>query len=71
MQEDQSRDDAEKAASYDRLLNLLKEKVDKASTSSEKIKLSTIVPVYWSIRARALRIEKGILSAPPKKKVKN
>ena len=39
MQEDQSRDDGEKAASYDRLLNLLKEKVDKASTSSEKIKL--------------------------------
>ena len=71
MQEDQSRDDAEKAASYDRLLNLLKEKVDKASTSSEKIKLSTIVPVYWSIRARDLRIEKGILSTPPKKKVKN
>ena len=36
MQEDQSRDDAEKTAFYDRLLNLLKEKVDKASTSSEK-----------------------------------
>ena len=51
MQEDQSRDDAEKAASYDRLLNLLKEKVDKASTSSEKIKLLTIAPDYWSIRA--------------------
>ena len=34
MQEDQSRYDAEKAASYDILLNLLKEKVDKASTSS-------------------------------------
>ena len=37
MQKDQSRDDAEKAASYDRLLNLLKAKVDKASTSSEKL----------------------------------
>ena len=37
MLENQSRDDAEEAASYDRLLNLLKEKVDKASTSSEKI----------------------------------
>ena len=36
MQEDQPRDDAEKTAFYDRLLNLLKEKVDKASTSSEK-----------------------------------
>ena len=51
MQEDQCRDDAEKAASYDKLLNLLKEKVDKASTSSEKIKLLTIAPDYWSIRA--------------------
>ena len=43
MQEDQSRYDAEKAASYDILLNLLKEKVDKASTSSAKIKLLTII----------------------------
>ena len=51
MQEDQCRDDAEKAASYDRLLNLLKEKVDKASKSSEKIKLLTIAQDYWSIRA--------------------
>ena len=42
MQEDQSRDDAEKATSYDRLLNLLKEKIDKASTRSKKIKLLTI-----------------------------
>ena len=78
------KDGAEKAASYDRLLNLLKEKVDKASTSSEKIKFLTIAPDYWSVRAvqdffnvtenvvwkvRALRSEKGILSAPPKKKV--
>ena len=37
MQEDQCKDDAEKAAYCDRLLNLLKEKVDRASTSSEKI----------------------------------
>ena len=51
MQEDQSRDDAEKDASYDRTFNLLKEKVDKASTSSEKIKLLTIAPDYWSTRA--------------------
>ena len=42
MQKDQSRDDAEKAASYDRLLNLLKEKIDKAITRSKKIKLLTI-----------------------------
>ena len=82
MQEDQSRNDAEKAASYDRLLNLLKAKVDKASTSSEKIKLLTIAPRYWSIRtvqdffnvreytvqkARGLCCEKGLLSTPPKK----
>ena len=85
MQEDQCRDDAEKAASYDRLLNLLKEKADKASTSSEKIKLLTIAPDYWSIRAvqdffnvaeyavqktRALCSEKGILSVPSKKEGK-
>ena len=31
-------------------LNLLKEKVDKVSTSSEKIKLLTIAQDYWSIR---------------------
>ena len=37
MQEDQCRDYAEKAASYNKLLNLLKEKVDKARTSSEKL----------------------------------
>ena len=82
MQEDQCRDDAEKATSYDRLLNLLKEKVDKASTSSKKVKLLTIAPDYWSIRAvqyffnvaeyavrkaRAYHSEKGILSAPPEK----
>ena len=36
---DQSRDDAEKAASSDRLLKLLKEKVDKTSTTSEKNRL--------------------------------
>ena len=86
MYEDQSKYDAEKAGSYDRLLNLLKEKVDKASTSSEKIKLLTIAPDYWSIRAvqgffnvkkyamqkaRALRSEEGILSTSPKKKVEN
>ena len=51
MQEDQSRDDAEKAASYDRILNLLKEKVDKASPNSEKIRLVAIAPDHWSIRA--------------------
>ena len=51
IEEDQSRDDAEKAVSYDRLLNLLKEEVDKATISSEKIKLLTIAPDYWSIRA--------------------
>ena len=82
MQEDQCRDDTEKAASYGRLLNLLKGKVDKESTSSEEIKLLTIAPDYWSMRAiqdffnvteyavrkaRALRGEKGILSAPQKK----
>ena len=39
MQVYQSREDAEKAAAYDRLLNLLKKKVVKPSTSSEKIKL--------------------------------
>ena len=39
MQEDQSRDDAEKAASSDRLLKLLEEKVDKTSTTSEKNRL--------------------------------
>ena len=37
MQEDQSSDNAKKAASYNRLLNLLREKVDKASTSFEKL----------------------------------
>ena len=82
MQEGQSRNGAEKTASYDRLLNLLKEKVEKASTKPEKIKLLTIAPDYWSIRvvarffnvtehamwkARALHSEKGILWIPPKK----
>ena len=51
MQEDHHCDDAEKATFYDSLTNLLKEKVDKASTSSEKIKLLTTTPDYWLIRA--------------------
>ena len=82
MQEDQCGDDAEKVACCATLLNLLKEKVDKASTSSEKITLLKIAPDYWSIRvvqdflnvreyalrkARHLCNEKRILSAPPKK----
>ena len=51
MQEEHHWDDAEKATFYDRLINLLKEKVDKASKSSEKIKLLTTTPDYWLIRA--------------------
>ena len=51
MQEDQCRDDADKAVSYDRLLNLLKFNVTE----------------YAVRKARALCSEKVIFLAPPKK----
>ena len=81
-----SGDGAEEAASYDRLFNLLKEKVDKASTSSEKIKLLTIAPDSCSVRAvqdffnvteytvlkaRVLSNEKEFCGLHQKKKVEN
>ena len=37
MQDDQSWDDAEKAVSYDSLLNLLKEKVGKQAQALKKL----------------------------------
>ena len=86
MQVYQSREDAEKAAAYDRLLNLLKKKLRNQAQALKKLnfeQLSQIigqsetcktffnVAKYAVRKARALRSEKDILSAPPKNKVVN
>ena len=73
---------SDKAESYDRLLLLVKEKIDNADSTSEKIKFLTLAPDYWPIKmiqeyfnvteycvrkSRCIFKEKGILYKPDKK----